>query len=289
MKDEITCIVPAGNAEAWGNDNKVEATLPLTSSEGLREAAEKVRTPFTLVVAGRKEIERGSGMTERLAQVARATGAAIVYSDYYAEKRGKREPHPVIDHEAGSLRDDFDMGGAWLARTEWLQKAARESDGAFAVLDEFVWRVWLEDARQGKNQEVALSELKARLWRMATRWSVSEQKVAMRGGEASVVERMAIYIAQNYARPLKIADIGKAVGLHPDYANHLFKKSFKCTLSDYVMEERIARAQRDLLSSQMGITEIAFNCGFNSISRFNAAFLKICGCTPREFRKHGGR
>ena len=111
----------------------------------------------------------------------------------------------------------------------------------------------------------------------------------MRGGEASVVERMAIYIAQNYARPLKIADIGKAVGLHPDYANHLFKKSFKCTLSDYVMEERIARAQRDLLSSQMGITEIAFNCGFNSISRFNAAFLKICGCTPREFRKHGGR
>ena len=131
MKDEITCIVPAGNAEAWGNDNKVEATLPLTSSEGLREAAEKVRTPFTLVVAGRKEIERGSGMTERLAQVARATGAAIVYSDYYAEKRGKREPHPVIDHEAGSLRDDFDMGGAWLARTEWLQKAARESDGAY--------------------------------------------------------------------------------------------------------------------------------------------------------------
>lgn len=207
-------------------------------------------------------------------------------------------PHRIVDFEGNvpyyvgtipfSLFLSWNLPDSFVARV-LKGEMLRESDGAFAVLDEFVWRVWLEDARQGKNQEMALSELKARLWRMATRWSVSEQKVAMRGGEASVVERMAIYIAQNYARPLKIADIGKAVGLHPDYANHLFKKSFKCTLSDYVMEERIARAQRDLLSSQMGITEIAFNCGFNSISRFNAAFLKICGCTPREFRKHGGR
>ncbi|MEZ4850997.1 MAG: helix-turn-helix domain-containing protein [Bacteroidia bacterium] len=35
------------------------------------------------------------------------------------------------------------------------------------------------------------------------------------------------------------------------------------------------------------MTEIAFKCGFNSISRFNAAFLKINRRTPRDFRKSG--
>ena len=30
----------------------------------------------------------------------------------------------------------------------------------------------------------------------------------------------------------------------------------------------------------MSITEIAFDCGFNSVTRFNAAFKKINNCTP---------
>jgi len=33
---------------------------------------------------------------------------------------------------------------------------------------------------------------------------------------------------------------------------------------------------------------IAFECGFNSINRFNAAFRKINKCTPREFKKKYG-
>ena len=80
-------------------------------------------------------------------------------------------------------------------------------------------------------------------------------------------------------------DIGDAVGLHPDYANTLFRKTFGRTLSEYIIEERIAHAQRKLVSTSDSITEIAFDCGFNSISRFNSAFKKSNQCTPRAFRK----
>lgn len=56
-------------------------------------------------------------------------------------------------------------------------------------------------------------------------------------------------------------------------------------MSEYIIEERISHAQRKLVATDTSITEIAFECGFNTISRFNAAFLKINSCTPREFRK----
>jgi AraC-like DNA-binding protein len=103
--------------------------------------------------------------------------------------------------------------------------------------------------------------------------------------EISLVERISIYIGQNYQNPIKVAEIGQAVGLHPDYANSIFKKAFGCTLSDYITEERISNAKRKLVATDKSITEIAFECGFNSISRFNEAFLKFNNCTPRNFRK----
>jgi hypothetical protein len=44
---------------------------------------------------------------ERLRQCADDAGAAIVYSDYLD---GDNTPHPLIDYQPGSLRDDFDFG-----------------------------------------------------------------------------------------------------------------------------------------------------------------------------------
>lgn len=35
----------------------------------------------------------------------------------------------------------------------------------------------------------------------------------------------------------------------------------------------------------MSITNIAYECGFNSIARFNATFFKKIQCTPREYKK----
>ncbi len=101
----------------------------------------------------------------------------------------------------------------------------------------------------------------------------------------SLIERIVVYISQNYSQPLNVSEIGKAVGLHPDYANSIFKKVFGCTLYEYVIQERIAHAQRKLVLSDLSITEIAFDCGFNSISRFNAAFLKLTAYRPVEYRK----
>ena len=102
--------------------------------------------------------------------------------------------------------------------------------------------------------------------------------------EISNVEKVAMFIARNYQNPITVSDIGEQVGLHPDYANSIFKKTFGSTLSEYIIEERIAHAKRKLVTSKANISQIAYECGFNSISWFNSTFRKINGCTPRQFR-----
>ena len=96
---------------------------------------------------------------------------------------------------------------------------------------------------------------------------------------------MACLIARHYTGSLTVDEIGRMVGLHPNYAMSLFKKAFGTTLIDYLTHHRISHAQRLLATTDAKIVEIAFSSGFNSISRFNEAFRRACNCTPREYRR----
>jgi AraC-like DNA-binding protein len=180
----------------------------------------------------------------------------------------------------------------WKLPTSFVEKILNgeitsETNPSYSSMDEFNFKRWFNDFQEGKNSKIALLEIQGRVNRMACEY-VSAQSGSISAShikETSQVEKIAMFIAQNYTEPIKVSDIGRSVGLHPDHANSIFKKTFGTTLSEYITDERISHAQRELLTSDLAITRLAFNCGFQSISRFNAAFLKITGCTPREFRK----
>lgn len=162
-----------------------------------------------------------------------------------------------------------------------------EDKGDHSFYDEFIFKNWIMDYSLNHNNKLILLEMQARLIRMAERTlSISESNnFKIHTGEISKVEEIALFIAQNYHRPIRAIDISQKVGLHPDYANVIFKKAFGTTINEYIIQERISHAQRKLITSDNSITDIVYESGFNSISRFNAAFRKINKCTPRDFKK----
>lgn len=205
-------------------------------------------------------------------------------------------PHQIIHYEGASpyfvCTIPFSQFLEWKLPATFVNRILKgevlyEASSKYSQYDEFLFAHWIEDMVRTDFAEVALHEMRARLSRLAIAIEIGvvNHKATLALKEIRPVDSIAIYIAQNYRNRLKVSDIGKAVGLHPDYANALFKKAFSCTLSEYITEDRISHAQRKLITSDMNITEIAFDCGFNSMSSFNTAFLKINGCTPREFRK----
>lgn len=163
-----------------------------------------------------------------------------------------------------------------------------------AQLDYRVFAQWVEDLKAPTEEmkRAVLLEMEARLLRMALALPGLEssparlrrRKPVLNDGGLNRVEQMACFIAQRYLEKLTVEDIGKAVGLHPNYAMSLFQKTFGTTLIDYLTHHRVSHAQRLLATTDEKIVEVAFSSGFSSISRFNEAFRRACGCSPREYR-----
>lgn len=106
---------------------------PLASSAFLADIARTIEGDFFFAFTGGNEIVAGQNMESRLTQVARWSGADMVYSDHYdlyfeEDGTSRRENHPLIDCQAGALRDDFDFGQVILYRTEAFLKAVSEMD-----------------------------------------------------------------------------------------------------------------------------------------------------------------
>ncbi|MFC1569431.1 helix-turn-helix domain-containing protein [bacterium] len=157
--------------------------------------------------------------------------------------------------------------------------------------DKYLMENWLRDISAGNLKHINASkmEIHARLNRFALNSMPAEWNEYKEGDHnffmIDIVEKMIIFIARNYKQQIKNEDIGKAVGLHPDYANTIFKKSFGITLNQYILQQRLLHVQRQLSVSKDSITEIAYEAGFNSLSRFNEVFRGKCNCSPREYRK----
>ena len=95
--------------------NGLVATLTLT------ELAAHATTDYVLMALHDTPCDLGEGALQRFLRAADDTQAAMVYADYREEL-----PHPTIDYQPGSLRDDFDFGPLVLVRTSLLKEWAEE-------------------------------------------------------------------------------------------------------------------------------------------------------------------
>lgn len=94
------------------------------------------------------------------------------------------------------------------------------------------------------------------------------------------------YISENYTSDLTLADIADTFHMSYKYFSRYFKNTFQTTLSEYLMKLRLERAELLLNSSEMSITEISMQSGFNNISFFIRSFKKAYGLTPLQYRNH---
>lgn len=127
-------------------------------------------------------------------------------------------------------------------------------------------------------------EIQARLLRLARR--IAHRPAALCPDPAlSRADQLACYIARHYQEPLTASHIAAAHKLHPNYAMTLFRRAFGTTMTEFITRHRLCHAQRLLVTTDLPILEVALAAGFQSLSRFNEVFKKLCGCTPREYRK----
>lgn len=170
------------------------------------------------------------------------------------------------------------MGGEMLVETE--------PDSASSDLA--MMRRWHSAYLSGNPDahRMILLEAEARLLRLALRQSAPSAGTAAKvvQGQLGKFERMTVFIAGNYTRDIDVTAVAEAAGMHPNSAMRLFRQTCGLTVLEYLTMHRIWHAQHLLTTTTMKIRVVSEACGFHTPNRFYAAFKRLVGQQPTDFR-----
>ncbi len=97
------------------------------------------------------------------------------------------------------------------------------------------------------------------------------------------------YIKDNYQEKIYISHLAEQVSLNEQYFSRLFKKVIGHSPMEYINEYRVKQARRLLEKTDLLVTEICLECGYNNLGNFLREFRKYTGTTPLQYRKHSGK
>lgn len=103
--------------------------------------------------------------------------------------------------------------------------------------------------------------------------------------KTSDIKKALLYIHSNFQKNPTMTDIAKLVGFNSNYFSGLFHKVTGKTFKEYLKLLKLEHAKKLILSSELSITEICFESGFNSLSNFLRAFKKHYNVSPNDMRK----
>jgi len=91
-------------------------------------------------------------------------------------------------------------------------------------------------------------------------------------------------ISAGYAEKMSLEQMAVDAGCSVTYLSRKFKEYVGCSVYAYLMQYRLAMAER-LLKGGKSITEACYECGFYDCSHFIKCFKKQYGVTPRVYKK----
>lgn len=99
-----------------------------------------------------------------------------------------------------------------------------------------------------------------------------------------LIRRTKEFLEAELSNRILLDDIGRAAGASPAYLTDLFRRVEGMPLHRYLTRLRLARALAELHRAD-DLTRLALDLGFSSHSHFTAAFRRVYGCTPSQFRQ----
>jgi AraC-like DNA-binding protein len=76
-------------------------------------------------------------------------------------------------------------------------------------------------------------------------------------------------------------------GMSASRLERLFRQAYGMTVHDLVTQQRIRMACTLLATTRKTVSDIGYTVGYSSPVSFHRAFVRVCGCTPGEYRMEG--
>ena len=92
------------------------------------------------------------------------------------------------------------------------------------------------------------------------------------------------YVRENYFKPVSLERISRVAHMSPFAFSRYFKKNCGAGFIEYLNRVRMNKACYLLRETEYQIHDVAYECGFSSISNFNKQFRRTEGLSPRDYR-----
>lgn len=97
------------------------------------------------------------------------------------------------------------------------------------------------------------------------------------------------YVYDHYLEPLSLTALSERFNTHPAQLSTQFGGAFGIHFVDFLHELRVRHACSLLISSELPISQVAYESGFSSYPTFSRVFQRIKDMTPSEYRERQGR
>ena len=106
--------------------------------------------------------------------------------------------------------------------------------------------------------------------------------------EDDIIYRSVEYVDKNFRGKITLDEMASDLGINKYALSRLFSKTFHCNFVTYVNGVRLNYAVSMLDGTTESITNICYDCGFDSQRTFNRVFKDRYRVTPREYRNRNG-
>lgn len=100
----------------------------------------------------------------------------------------------------------------------------------------------------------------------------------------AAVERVITTMHARLTEPLTLEELACIANFSPYYFTRVFRNFTGLPPAEYLYALRIQAAKELLITSDLSVTDICFEVGYNSLGTFSTRFTKLVGVSPRQLR-----
>ena len=93
------------------------------------------------------------------------------------------------------------------------------------------------------------------------------------------------WVLANLENNITLDEAAMVAQMNPNAFSRFFALRTRKTFSEFVKELRLQKAAKLLIESDMAVTHICYECGYNNISNFNRQFLNYYNMNPVKYKK----
>ncbi|MGY6647734.1 AraC family transcriptional regulator [Wenyingzhuangia sp. IMCC45574] len=93
------------------------------------------------------------------------------------------------------------------------------------------------------------------------------------------------YIKEHHLDKISLDDISNVMNMSNDTFSRFFKKTFNKSFFAFLNEYKVSIACKLLINSDLSVSEVGYQIGYNNLTFFHRQFQKHMGMSPSKYRK----